>query len=770
MFQNDIFRLLRGDPTILYDKIFRDKVNQQVSYLLSKKEYTEDEYKIMGQIIHIGNIVYNNTDLDDDNQVVDNDSYDILLERYKVYNKNFQVGAEPVIFKDVNMDMKNNDPVPLITWVKDIPNDDEFIFKEDIFGKRLPYFPTPLISYSGQITGKKYRIASHGNPTLVGSLDKCKYVLNSQAIEKKCFDDPSVKVLERDFFHEHMNKGIITPQSILDMMLEFKYDGVSIVVTVKNKRVISAISRGDTGNDKAVDYTPIFYGYYFPNLPDSIELDIKCEAVMSYQNLWYYNQEKGKTYKNCRSAIIGLLSGNDGALYQKYITLVPLAVAHSSESGKGTELDNIDRATEIEFMNRYLVTGEIFRAARVTGTYEEVLFLIKRFVDEAEVIRPLMPFMYDGVVISYIDQGIREALGRVNSINKYSIAVKFNTMKKLTTLLSIDYTVGQDGSITPMAHYQPITFLGTVHTKSSIASLSRFNKNQFKIGNIVEVEYRNDVMPYLTTPDIDHNRDNPNPVLQFITHCPVCGTELVISRSGDSAKCPNIECKGRAVARMANMMDKLGLKDFAEATMEKINKYHLFELMDLKEKDLKDIIGEVNAKKFIERVHEIKTREIFDFEIVGALGFSSIAQETWKKIFQHMTIYEFYIYWSENHLATELDSIKGIGPITVRTILDEMEYFNFDILAIMAMKNIKASKGLKQKTIRVTGFRDPALMEQLKQMGYDASDKGVTKTTDILLIPDVEYTSSKMNKVGPNTLIVTITDFREHMDYYLSRI
>ena len=74
------------------------------------------------------------------------------------------------------------------------------------------------------------------------------------------------------------------------------------------------------------------------------------------------------------------------------------------------------------------------------------------------------------------------------------------------------------------------------------------------------------------------------------------------------------------------------------------------------------------------------------------------------------------------------------------------------------------------KSIRVTGFRDPELMKYLCSLGYDASDKGVTKTTDILLVPNAEFTSSKLNKVGPNTLIVPIHDFMNNMDYYLSRI
>ena len=108
--------------------------------------------------------------------------------------------------------------------------------------------------------------------------------------------------------------------------------------------------------------------------------------------------------------------------------------------------------------------------------------------------------------------------------------------------------------------------------------------------------------------------------------------------------------------------------------------------------------------------------------------------------------------------------------MTIQTIIDEMEFFSYDLDYIVNMPNVKSSVGLKQKTIRVTGFRNPELMEQLKTLGYDASDKSVTKSTDILLVPNEEFTSSKLSKVGPNTLIIPVREFIDNMQYYLSKI
>lgn len=771
MFKHIISELLSGNGSILDNDEFKSKLNDELIRLSVLKELSESDIEELGDILHIGNIVYNNLPLDDDKQVIDNGVYDILLEKYRVYRVP-QVGAEPVIFKSYPSVYyeSSKKAIPIITKL----DDKELLFEDTFYG-----FPivtkqdliTPLVTFSGYESGKKYRVKSHGNPTLVGTLDKCKSVLCND-VDEEILKDPSYKVLERDFFGEHFKKGIINTDMMLKMMLEFKYDGLSVVVTVRNSMVVSAVSRGDTGMDKATDLTPIMYGYRFPRLPKlDIDIDVKCEAVMTYADLYYYNLERQKDYKNCRSAIIGLFSSNEGYKYQKYVTLIPLAVAPTDPNSDKWEPMN--RCEEVEFLNKYLSSHkEYLRSSYVEGNYFDILFMIRKFVDEAEYVRPIMPTMYDGVVVSYVNEDIREKLGRENFINKYSVAVKFNTMKKMTELLAITYTVGQNGVVTPMAHYAPVEFLGTIHTKSSISSVKRFNENQFKIGNIIQVEYRNDVMPYVSTPELDVNHDNPNPVLEFIHECPECGHKLEFSKTLKSAKCPNLNCPGRGVARMAAMLAKLGIKDFGEARMKMINKNSLAEIFEVTKEELEPIIGPMNAYKFIQRMEELQTQPIYDYQMVGALGFTGMAIETWKKIFDKITLQDFYDLYCNGGLQIALRSIKGIGPIGINIIMDELPFYENDILTIINMDNIIDSKGLfsNQKSIRVSGFRDPELMQTLIDMGYDASDKSVTRTTDILIIPYEGYTSSKLNKIGENTIVVTKDDFANDMNLYLSKI
>lgn len=363
--------------------------------------------------------------------------------------------------------------------------------------------------------------------------------------------DPNVRIFERDFLRKHVQAGIVNPNYI-ELVLELKYDGVSVEAEVTDK-VLSARTRGETQMDKASDLTPILRGYTFTKATgyNIKPFGMKFEAVVSYNAIRQLNIECGKTYVNARNAIIGILGNSEAARFAKYITLVPLQTSH----------DNMTREQELEFMNRYYATGEPCRYAVVRGNYNEVLFQVKKFVEEAQATRDVLPFMYDGVVVSYLDPHIRKTLGRSNSINEYSIAIKFQTKKKLTRCRGVSYTVGATGDITPMIHYDPVEFYGMINTKSSGHSYARFMKLNLRPNDILEIEFTNDVMAYVHKANVPENMYNPMKPFGFITNCPECGQPLSVSETSKSVFCNNIACPGRTRARLVNMVNKLGFKD-----------------------------------------------------------------------------------------------------------------------------------------------------------------------------------------------------------------
>lgn len=729
--------------------------------LLDKKDFKQGsiEASELKDLILIANVLYNRSDV----QVlpIEDQVYDRLMEIYKKLDPNFQVGSYIVQYQSAveeafNSGVRQRTVNPFEFLPKQEKKDEvrqyyadqlnsfnkgRYTF-QDVFYERNP------IRDNGPLKKGTYTTA-HNHPSLVGTLDKAKFVLDADAIEKDLYEDPTVSILERDFFQKHLQMGIIRPDQEIEMVLELKYDGISVEADCTNE-VLSARTRGDTGIGQAVDISDILAGYQFPRnevLKDRI-VGVKFEAIINYIDLQRFNQARGKTYANCRTAMIGLFGSSDAYLYRDYITLVPLALDRENVP----EIKN--RMEEIELLNKlYCTKGEPLRYCYIKGTYEVCLFLIKKFLEECYAARSYMNFMFDGIVVSYLDEDIRARLGRVNYVNKYSIAVKFSPESKLTTFLGYTFNIGQSGNICPMIHYTPVDFFGTVHPKSSGASKGRFDELALRTGDIIEVTYTNDVMPYVRKVDCEQNRQNKNSLCEFPKVCPCCGALLEVSKSGDSARCPNWHCPERTVARLAATLDKLGISGFAEESIRRLDFRNFSDFLVTPEIYMREKLGEADGKKLFSSIEQLKMTPITDYQFMAALGFTKLGLSTWKKIFCTMDILAFINLMNDmsDMAYAVFQNIKGIGKSIVETICKEYDLFASDIELItqqcVVMHDIYPSEeGLQ---IRFTGCRNNELEKELCMRGHDASGtSSVTKKTNILIIPYEGFTSTKTTKVS----------------------
>ena len=645
-------------------------------------------------------------------------------------------------------------------------DDLKFDYHNDFDRHKLPpYF----------IKGKENRnerSIAHSYPDLVGTLDKCKFTLNQDAKDKGVFDNSNVKVFERDFIHKHLQDGIINPNDQYTMIYELKMDGVSVEAKIKNGVIIEAHSRGDTTEDVANDWTPFLEGYQFPKAIEAglnDEIGIKFEAIITKYNLAYL-ASAGIRYVNCRNAIIGISSRLDARQFQNIITLVPLKTSLQDPLIPDTHLD---RLIELEVMNKYFTRDVRLPFSTFTGNYWEVCLMTQHFVEEAEYMRQFLPFMYDGIVVSYYDEKIKRRLGRENHVDKYSVAIKFSPLEATTVFLGYSFTIGKNGTITPMINYRPVEFYGAIHNKSSGHSYKRFQELGLRMGDIIKVEYMNDVMPYVTKADVVENDYNPNPIIQFPDKCPCCGSKIEVSPSMKSAKCTNVHCPAREVARMTSMLSMLNIRNFSEATVQTLQDNlkisSLKELFTLQEEDVR-FLGPENSKNFIKAIEELRTTPMYDYQILGALGFSNTAKAKWKLICDKLTI-EDLLGMHEEDLYSTLINIKGLGKETANIIATERDDFVEDILAVCNFMTIRKTKGLTDtgKIIRFTGVRNKELCDLLNQQGHDAGEGAVSKKTDFLIVPFEGYTSTKTKKASEYGIpIMSMENFVHDMAQLLS--
>lgn len=751
----------------------------------SDNNMTVDDINDLVNLIMIGNITYNYTA----NIIlpIEDGVYDMLaVKLQRLDYDRFTPGAPPLQFDQVELNRYANEANNIdykkpfmIMSDEDKKYEAEMMYSE-IITNRVPLTKDiglirPFYIHPDVYISKRLRSAEHNYPDLVGTLHKCKFVLDKDAIDVGVYNEPNTTIFERDFIADLINRGIINTTDIYDMVMTLKYDGISVEADVTDK-VESARTRGDTDNNEASDITPILNGYRFPNAPKfDTPIGMKFEAIVRYDDLYRLNEVSGNNYINGRTAIIGIMGSSDAWKYRDFITLVPLQVDASNIG-----LTFSDRVEEINFLNTYYANKEYIRASVISGNYTTLLYCIRKYVQEAEFARPYIPFMYDGVVAEFLDNKIRKALGRENNINQWAMAIKFNPLKKQTIFRGYSYTVGQDGSVTPMIHYDPIEFIGSIHTKSTGSSLDRFNKLDLRIGDVINVTYVNDVMPYVTKAEVEANVPNHQreklPEEEFPTECPYCGSKLQISLSGASAMCKNLDCPGRSITRMSNMLAKMGVKNFSAAAIDSLNVDHFYKLYDLTMNQL-SILGPNNAIKFRAELDKLISNPLPDYRIIGALGFTNTAMKSWKILFSRIRLDQLdsiYKTGDLKGLKVILTNIKGIGPITADTIINEYSYFTNDIQFILD-KHMYIESSINNEPdiqIRFTGFRDRQLEQVLNsQIGIDCDgDASVTKQTAVLLVPYPGYNQgskcAKATKYG--VPIVAIQDFLGDPSKYIS--
>ena len=764
-------------------------INAEALKLYEIPQLNAEEIDELKKIVMICNVLYNRTDMTI--QPVEDGFYDLLLEKYKTYDSHFQVGSAIVDFQNfIENDLDNPTKIaecPII-FAKDIERDevhqavhDQIMRKGEPILTAQDFYEVP-ITFNTPYISKRSHNTEHNHPSLVGTLDKAKFVLNQDAINAGAFNDDNVKVLERDFFQYHIAKGIIRPDQEISVVMELKYDGISVEADC-GYTLQSARSRGDTGLGAASDMTPILKDYPFKHAACMIgeePVGVKYEAIITKTDLAKFNVARGRNYANCRSAIVGLFGASDAYLYRDYITLVPLALDREQ-----FKYPIRNRVEEIEFLNKVFVShGEPLRYMVYTGTISDVLYMIKAFLDEAKIARDYLNFLYDGIVVSYLDEDIRAKLGRENYINKFSMAVKFDPEEKQTIFRGYTYEVGQNGQITPMIHYDPVEFRGTIHTKSTGSSFKRFQELALKYGDYINVKYVNDVMPYVSRLECDHNRHNPNPVIEFIDTCPICGSKLVISDSGKTVLCPNMECAGRSIQRMVNMFAKLNIKGFADSTFNILKEFdHLYKFYGPDGSINRDFyvekLGVADGNAFANALSELRALPWKDYMIMGALGFSSIAYKKWQSILDKIKIGAINTMFMgspdpQHFKALLLQAVPGIGDVTATTIANEWNFFYQDIEFILKWIPLEESFGHAAESlgeIRFTGFRNLQLAEQLNTLGFDASDSSVTKKTSILLIPYEGFNSSKVEKAKKNasTQIIPVQEFIDNSEKYIGK-
>jgi DNA ligase (NAD+) len=345
-----------------------------------------------------------------------------------------------------------------------------------------------------------------------------------------------------------------------EVCCEMKYDGLSISLTYQDGRLVQAVTRGDgvqgddvTTNVKTIRSIPLVLK---PGLGYPQNFEIRGEVLMPWDSFNRLNEEReeigAQPFANPRNAASGTLKSQDSRVVAERGLDAYLYYLLGDEVNVEGHYEGLEAARSWGFK----ISEGMKKVQTLQGIYD--------FIDYWDKERRNLPVATDGIVLKVNSVRQQRNLGFTAKSPRWAIAYKFKAERVCTRLQEITYQVGRTGAITPVANMDTVQLSGTkVHraTLNNEDFIKSFNLHE---GDYVYVEKGGEIIPKIV--GVDESRRSPDAKpIEFITHCPVCGT-LLQRREGEAVHyCPNDsgcppQIKGRIehfIARKAMNIDSL---------------------------------------------------------------------------------------------------------------------------------------------------------------------------------------------------------------------
>lgn len=463
-------------------------------------------------------------------------------------------------------------------------------------------------------------------------------------------------------FYNSVRKGLNGED--FEICCELKYDGLSISLTYENGVLVRGVTRGDgvrgddvTANVRTIRTIPLVLKG--SNIPSSFE--IRGEILMPWAVFDSLNARREKagepTFANPRNAASGTLKSiNSSVVAERQLDAYLYYVLGESLPCDG-HYENLMEAERWGF--------KISRGMVKAKSLDEVCAFIKYWDTE----RKNLPVATDGIVIKVNSLRQQRLLGFTAKSPRWAIAYKFKAERASTVLQSVTFQVGRTGAVTPVANMSPVQLAGTMVKRATLNNEDFIKSMDLHIGDSVYVEKGGEIIPKIVGVDMEQRPENAEKV-EFITHCPECGTELIRYDGEAAYYCPNDsgcppQIKGRIehfISRKAMNIDSLGPETIDDYFRHKL----IRNVADLYQIDVRQINGNGSRQKSAQKiVNSISESRNVPFErVVFALGIRFVGDVSAKVIARH--------FWNIDALMSatpeELTEIDGIGDVIANSV------------------------------------------------------------------------------------------------------
>ena len=389
----------------------------------------------------------------------------------------------------------------------------------------------------------------------------------------------------------------------ISYVCELKIDGLSISLTYENGVLVTGATRGDgsvgediTENLKRVKDIPLV-------LPEPVNITVRGECYMpraSFDRVNQIRQENGEPeFANPRNAAAGTLRQLDTKIVAKrnLATFMYQEVSPTDQSSQEGVLEKLARL------------GFVVNQERVLAEDMEQIW---DFIQKVAQLREDLPYDIDGVVIKVNDLAVQEELGFTVKAPKWAVAYKFPAEEKEAKILSVDWTVGRTGVVTPTANLTPVQLAGTTVSRATLHNVDYIAEKDIHQDDTVIVYKAGDIIPAVLR--VVKDKRVSDQALAIPTHCPSCQSELLHFEDEVALRCINPLCPAQIKEGLNHFAsrDAMNITGLGPAVVEKLFAAQLVEdvagIYRLTVEDLLTLEGfkEKSAEKLYEAIQASK--------------------------------------------------------------------------------------------------------------------------------------------------------------------
>ena len=496
---------------------------------------------------------------------------------------------------------------------------------------------------------------------------------------------------ELEAFDARVRKELAHPTYIC----ELKIDGLSISLTYEKGILVVGATRGDgsvgeniTENLKRVKDIPL-------TLPEELDITVRGECYMpraSFDQVNQARQENGEPeFANPRNAAAGTLRQLDTAVVAKR----NLATFLYQEASPST------RDSQEKVLKHLEQLGFVVNPKRIlTKSIDEIW----DFIQEVGQEREKLPYDIDGVVIKVNDLAGQEELGFTVKAPKWAVAYKFPAEEKEAQLISVDWTVGRTGVVTPTANLTPVQLAGTTVSRATLHNVDYIAEKDIRKDDTVIVYKAGDIIPAVLR--VVESKRVSEEKLDIPTNCPSCDSQLLHFEDEVALRCINPRCPAQIMEGLIHFAsrDAMNITGLGPSIVEKLFAANLVkdvaDIYRLKEEDflLLEGVKEKSASKLYQAIQASKENSAE--KLLFGLGIRHVGSKASQLLLQH--------FHSIENLAQadpeEVASIESLGSVIAQSL---QTYF--------------ATEGSK------------ILLDELKEAGVNLDYKGQTVVADAAL-------------------------------------